>query len=324
MFRETLASIRERLVPVRHIRQRLDEIASLVREGQGGSNAGSDARKIRLRDRAYFTREPKTGPFVFSSTVCRADHFLMPLYAYWTELLEGGPRFHRKQWEFVYICQVLSERGFLREGSRGIGFGVGKEPLADLFCSLGCEIVGTDLAPEEAVGKGWAETNQHAASHEALYRGISDRADFEKRVTFRSVNMNSIPADLRGFDFCYSSCSIEHVGSLDLSMAFVRNVLDVLRPGGLSVHTTEFNLTSNSDTVTEGATVYWRRRDFESVAERLRAEGHFVEPLDFYQGDGVLDHFVDTPPYSTSEPHLRLLLSQYACTSMGLVVRKAG
>jgi SAM-dependent methyltransferase len=282
-------------------------------------------KSIKLTDMAYFSSgEPATGPYVFSSTVCRTDHFLMPLYADWVRLIRQPPRLHRKQWEFVYISQVLRERGFFYSGARGIGFGVGKEPLADLYCSLGCEVLATDLAPDEAAGMGWVETNQHASSKDTLYQGLSRREDFDRRVSFRAVNMNSIPDDLRDFDFAYSSCSIEHVGSLDLSKRFLKSVLDVLRPGGLSVHTTEFNLYSDNDTVTEGPTVYWRRSDFTEVARELRAEGHFVEPLDFYPGTGLLDTYVDTPPFVESEPHLRLQLSRFACTSFGFVVRRAG
>ncbi len=299
-----------------------EEVEHRLRERDALAN-GMRPETTTLRDVAYFDREPATGCYVFSSTVCRSEHFLMPLYAYWVRQLREAPRLHRKQWEFVYICQVLAERGYFRPGARGVGFGVGTEPLADLFSSLGCEIVATDLAPDEAAAKDWIEGHQHAANRDALYRGISAREDFETRVSFRPVNMNLIPGDLRGFDFCYSSCSIEHVGSLELSKRFVRAVLDVLRPGGLSVHTTEFNLSSNDATVLEGPTVIWRRRDLEEMASLLRSEGHAVEPLDLYVGSAPLDNYVDLPPYNEREPHLRLEVSGYASTSIGFVVRKA-
>jgi hypothetical protein len=40
-------------------------------------------------------------PYVFSSSLCREQHFRMPLYTYWCKKLGEAPKFHRKQWEFV-------------------------------------------------------------------------------------------------------------------------------------------------------------------------------------------------------------------------------
>ena len=41
----------------------------------------------------------------------------------------GIPRKHRKQWEFCYILQALCRAGVMRVSARGLGFGVGREPL---------------------------------------------------------------------------------------------------------------------------------------------------------------------------------------------------
>lgn len=135
--------------------------------------------------------------------------------------------------------------------------------------------------------------------------------------------MNAIPEALRGFDFCWSACALEHLGSLEAGARFVESSLRTLAPGGVAVHTTEFNLSSNDDTVDAGHTVIYRRRDLEALAERLRARGHHVEPLDFDPGSGVLDRYVDVPPF-LAEPHLRLRLERFDCTSIGLIVRAAG
>ena len=65
---------------------------------------------------------------------------------------EGMPRWHRKLWEYVMICQALWERGMLRAGRRGCGFGVGQEPLPALFASLGCEVLAADAPAEPRAG----------------------------------------------------------------------------------------------------------------------------------------------------------------------------
>lgn len=66
---------------------------------------------------------------------------------------------HRKFWEFCFIYYVLYDNKMLVPGKSGLGFGVGKEPLASLFASDGCRITATDLSIESAMASGWASTN---------------------------------------------------------------------------------------------------------------------------------------------------------------------
>lgn len=83
-------------------------------------------------------------------------------------------------------------------------------------------------------------------------------------------------------------------------------------------------MTSNEETVeSEGLSVF-RRQDIESVADELRAAGHYVYPIDWHIGEDVLDKFIDLPPYSQKDMHLRLRLSEYPCTSIGLIILKDG
>lgn len=76
-------------------------------------------------------RQPATAACT-GSRACRQADFETPWFSYWAEALGAHPAYHRKLWEVVYICQALHERGLLTEGRRGLGFGVGREPLACL------------------------------------------------------------------------------------------------------------------------------------------------------------------------------------------------
>lgn len=277
---------------------------------------------VKLADVSNVVIWKPAAPHVFTSCPIRSDFFTLPLYAFWCDKIKEPPRYHRKQGEFVYIAHALWERGYLKLGNRGLGFGVGMEPLVDLFCSYGCEITASDLDEATAAEMGWTKTNEHSSSIDQLYRGISRREDFERLATWRMVDMNDLPTDLRDYDFCYSSCSIEHVGSLDLCKRFLKKSLDTLKPGGLSVHTTELNLSSNYNTVTEGGTIIWRRRDIEAIAAEIEAAGHSVETLDFYTGSGPVDCTIDIAP-GAGEPHLRLQLEGYESMSFGLIIQKA-
>lgn len=270
----------------------------------------------------FDTMQPADFPHVFGSTLCRAEHFLLPLFGYWLRELQMHPAMHRKLWEMVFITQTLSEFGLLRPGARGLGFGVGQEPLSTYFAKCGVDVLATDLDAESAKATGWIDTGQHAAAPGHLFwPGILDRESFDRHVAFRTVDMNRIPGDLDGFDFLWSACSLEHVGSIDKGLVFLEDSLRALRPGGVAVHTTEFNLSSDSDTIEEGGTVLFRKQDILLLARLLKARGHRLLPLNFYPGATELDAYVDVPPYKP-DPHLRLQIGAYKSTSIGLAIVK--
>ncbi|WP_125256160.1 class I SAM-dependent methyltransferase [Brevundimonas fluminis] len=257
------------------------------------------------------------------SPLCRQADFETPWFAWWTAGLGERLRYHRKLWEFVFVAQALHERGLLRMGARGLGFGVGHEPLPAYFAARGCRVVATDLDPDEAARIGWTDTAQHAADLAPLQRPDLCPPDvLIDRVAFRAADMNAVPSDLTGFDFCWSACALEHLGSIAAGLDFIEASLNALRPGGVAVHTTEFNLTSDEDTVDHQGTVLFRARDLRALADRLTAAGHRVAPLDLTPGDAPLDRFLDLPPYR-AEPHLKLALEGYETTSVGIIVTRA-
>lgn len=285
----------------------------------------SDARlrQVMRELDVFHAGAAQDAPRTFASSACREQHFRMPLYRYWCDAIREKPRFHRKQWEYVYICQSLHERGRLMPGMRGLGFGVGREPLVSLFARLGAHVLATDLERSRAENLGWADSNQHSASVEQLNeRGICPPEAFASRVSYRDVDMNAMPEDLTGFDFCWSSCALEHLGSIRKGLAFIERSLATLAPGGVAVHTTELNLSSNDRTIDDDpACVLFRRRDLEGLAAALQRSGFEVEPLDFTTGSDVVEQFVDLPPYRP-EPHLRLKMHAFQTTSFGLIVRR--
>lgn len=132
-----------------------------------------------------------------SQAVTQAQ-FAEPSHGEWCKAIRETPRHHRKQWEFVYILQALQAYGMIGAGRRGIGYGVGEEPLPDLLAHLGCSILASDLDLAEAVAKGWATTGQHAAALDNMNkRGICDPTIFGQRVSFRVIDMNARPRRLR-------------------------------------------------------------------------------------------------------------------------------
>ncbi len=264
-----------------------------------------------------------TSQTVPMSRLCTQKDMETPSFQRWGDILrEPHLWMHRKLWEWCFITEVLHDEGLLSPGHRGLGFAVGHEPLAAYFASTGASILASDLELDRAAEAGWVESNEHAASLAKLNdRGLCDDEQFARLVQFRPVDMTNFdPVDLGEFDFVWSSCAFEHLGSLDAGHRYVVEAMKCLKPGGLAVHTTEFNVASDDATVTEGATVIYRQRDIEALAEDLRSQGHLVS-VDFDRGTQLADYHVDVPPY-THDPHLKLHLMGFTTTSVGIAVRR--
>lgn len=255
--------------------------------------------------------------------------------AYWCKQLQVAVCFHRKVWEYCYLLQGLFEADMLRDGVRGLGFGCGEEPIPSLLAQLGCRVTVTDLEPAEAAQKGWVETAQHASSLESCHHPhLVSRDTFLAKVEHSYADMNAIPSHLRDYDFCWSLCSLEHLGSIRKGLDFIEASLETLRPGGIAIHTTEFNYLNDKETIDNWPTVLFQRRHFEDLSAHLIAKGHAVAPLDFDTGAGPMDRFIDLPPYAhdlhgagtaygTGAQHLKLMLDGFAATCFGIIIRKA-
>lgn len=285
----------------------------------------------RSRPDLYQHEVPRDESRQLVSELCRFETLDSAAFRSWATVLKEPWRPHRKLWELAFLCQALAERDMLRCGTRGLGFAVGAEKLPAVFAARGCEVTATDLPADDERRTPWAQTGQWVGEREPLNAdGLCDEAGFRQRVEFRPVDMNQIPNDLTGFDFTWSTCSFEHCGSLQLGLDFLLRQMDCLRPGGIAVHTTEFNLSSNQETIADGPCVIYRLCDIENVITKLRGAGHQVEPLDLNPGSHELDRYVENHPYcdwNTTPPdkvkHLRLNLAGHASTSIALIIRKA-
>ena len=255
--------------------------------------------------------------------------------AHWLWQLQAPVIYHRKMWELAYVLQALHENGMIEVGRRGLGFGCGGEPIPSYLAARGISVSATDLHPDAGNSRQWAKTGQHSAALDALFHAhLTTRENFDQHLTLDYVDMNAIPDTLRDYDFCWSICSLEHLGSISRGLDFVVNSLRTLRSGGLAVHTTEFNFLNDEETIDNWGTVLFQKKHFSDLADRLRAEGHMIAPLDFDVGTLPMDRFIDMPPYphDLSGPgkelygrdanHLKLSIDGFASTCYGLIIRK--
>jgi hypothetical protein len=244
-----------------------------------------------------------------------------PEYRAWVERLHQPKlHVHRKQWEWFFVVQALAEAGVVVPGARGIGFGVGTEPLTPWFASQGCTVLATDHPGGEHAAD-WSKNGELARSLDDLNAaGICDPEGFGERVSFRPVDMR----DLRGiegpFDFAWSSCAFEHLGSIAAGLDFLEAHLDLLRPGGVGVHTTELCVSSATETVDHASTVLFRRSDLEGFARRIAPKAE-VAPLNFHLGGNPNDHYV-APEHVFTRVMLKFAQGPHATTSYGVIIRK--
>jgi hypothetical protein len=239
------------------------------------------------------------------SQLCTESQFRSPAFAAWRERLDLAAKFEREVWEYCYVMQALSTSGALGSGARGLGFGVGREPLPAALAAAGCTVVATDQTPAAAAAQGWPGIEKYGGSLAALRRPAAcSEAVLHERVSFRVVDMRSIDADLRGFDFVWSCCALEHLGG---------------RTAGL---TTEFNVFSNDATIETAGLVLYRERDITALVLELRRAGHAI-CLNFHLGSGPLDWKIDRWPYRF-DPHLEITVKNFVATSLGQIIRKPG
>jgi len=230
-------------------------------------------------------------------------------------------RQHRKQWEFCFMAHALDHFGKLKEGSKGLGFAVGQEPLGTFFVKKGVELTVSDMPVDDNLAEGWNKTGQHAAALKTTFRkGVISYEAYAAKAKFVPIDMNNIPEEiLKGeYDFAYSSSSLEHVGSVELGREFILNSMKALKKGGIGMHTTEFAINSLTDGGEFGHMSVWLKKDVDILAKKLTEIGCRLLPMD-YSIDNILD--VDQIPYSPSN-HFILQLGKTIHTSIAFIIEK--
>lgn len=257
---------------------------------------------------------------------------------YWVNELKQTFKYHRKQWEQSFILQVLFEHGMMQNGKKGIGLGCGKEPLPSYLASQGCHITAGDKPSCNELNQiGWKKHNQYTQSIDDLFhKNIIDYDTFKKCVSLLYVDMNNLPSTIYDtYDFCWSVCVIEHIGSVENGLNFLKNSLKLLKQGGISIHTTEFNYLGIPQRIDNWGSVIFNRKDFEILSKEIKEYGGEILGLDFSYGDGILDKYIDLPPFfhQTIEginikypeyevPHIKLNIDGFPATCFGIIIKK--
>lgn len=244
-----------------------------------------------------------------------------------TELSEE-PRLHRKQWEFAQIFRVLDAQGFLNGRSRGLSMGGGDERLLYAVARRAGHLTVTDLYDPASDWDG-ARTNDPDRSLKSAAPFPVDPA----RLTARRMDMRALEFEDESFDFCYSSCAIEHIGEEEDFLRHFHEVRRVLKEDGVYVLTTEFHY---GDDVIPARHNYYFSSGF--LHELVRATSFvtlggvdgtvsphvFNRPMPANLGDLCADPTDGvTNVLLASAPHVQLLTSGLPFTSICLALAKS-
>ena len=85
------------------------------------------------------------------------------------------------------------------------------------------------------------------------------------------------------------------------------NQLTTLKPSGISVHTVEFNVSSNTNTIEERDTAIFRRCDMKEIVQRVKEAGGQVVSS-FRKCRRREDKFVDISPYLSNKSQISFAL----------------
>lgn len=262
--------------------------------------------------------------FNLTSKVCTQKDIESDWSRYWLDKLNIDFVYHRKYWELSYVLQVLYENNMLMNGKRGIGFACGCEKLPSFFASLDIDVTASDKPDDDISNNKWAQTGQYTKSIEDLYYSdIVEKSKFEENVHLKYIDMNNIPDDLNNkFDFCWSICALEHLGSIANGLKFIVHSSKLLKPGGISVHTTEFNYLDIINTRDNCDPVIFKKEHFESLYENMKNENCELVKLDFDYGNKIFDSYIDYSPWTPGVPHLKLNINGIPITCYGIIIKK--
>lgn len=260
------------------------------------------------------------------SQIASAHHVDDPQYEWASSAIGESNLYHRKHWEWVYILATANHFGVLRKDASALGFGVGSEPLVAAFAAAGMSITATDQPAAQAGA--WATTGQHSTSLEQLQRPtICDPDTLAERVDFKAVDMTELPADLGEHSLVWSSCCFEHLGSAQAGIDFVLNSMKFVAPGGIAIHTTEFDTTRTKPLLETGSLAagdyacFYRRPELEGLISELRQQGFSVDIDWRVSKRHKHERNIDRPPYS-HQPHMRVAVEDRVMTSIGLVISR--
>ncbi len=262
------------------------------------------------------------------SKICDAADWFDPEFQtiVHNELRETA-RFHRKQWEFAMIFLSLKKLGFLNEDKVGLSLGGGNERVLYSIANHIKQLYATDLYDESTT---W--DCARTSDPEEFIR-LSKPFDYdENKIKALKMDMRDLDFEDNKFDFCYSSCAVEHIGDFEDFVQHFNEVYRCLKENGVYVFTTELGF---SDVTIEDPNNYvFSAKYLNSIIRQTQLTPELDPEV------SISNHQINLPfPNNLSNmcfekgnslsenllkqfPHLMLMRGKYPFTSINFVLRK--
>ena len=200
-----------------------------------------------------------------TAKLCDALDFFRPEVIDWIRAVGEEPRLHNKQWEYAQVLEA--RKRYAPNAKRLVGLGCGIDAIIPKLAETAELVTATDLYGRPGA---WKAAQQRP---DEFYPQV-------KNLRVHPMNMRQIDLPRGAFDFVWSLCAVEHVGSADDVIDTVRQAGELLAPGGVMAITTEFTFAKRPfyAPARPSGTMYFDA----TMLRRLYTETglHFVEPMD--------------------------------------------
>lgn len=145
---------------------------------------------------------------------------------------------HRKTWEFTHAVYGLKKLGLLMPDIVALGIGSGHEAILYYFANVFKLVIATDIYSGDFTGN---EADPGMLKNPEKYALIPYKKD---NLIVNVMDGTKFTYGDNSFDLVFSFSSIEHFGSHKNATKTMKEITRVLKPGGVSVITTEVILNS--------------------------------------------------------------------------------
>ena len=170
------------------------------------------------------------------------------------DVYRKGAPFHRKAWEFAHAVYGLRKLERLAPNAVALGVGSGHEMILYFLANKVAKVVATDLYEGSFAER---EGSPHMLHCPEMFAPFHYRKD---HLEVLATDARKLDFPSGTFDFVFSFSAIEHFGARRDAVTALREMLRVLKPGGIAVITTELIL--NRLGKTRG---FFRRSEIEDV-----------------------------------------------------------
>ncbi|MEM7147549.1 MAG: hypothetical protein AAF591_20705, partial [Verrucomicrobiota bacterium] len=259
------------------------------------------------------TEEPKLSEF--ATQIVTQSQIDSEEYQSWCERLGEPPRYHRRQWEYVFSLKALERRSLVGPDSKIVSFGDSSRQVVSVLSAAGCYV---DEEWEQQTEPATIDLAWDVLSHISRPNKESNiENSAREKPQFEIIPRNY---QNENYSALLAISSLPRLGDHKLLESFIDQALNCVAPGGVVLATGDLSLSSPNRGYFGRGKLILSAKDLHNLEIYCTSLGHQME-LRLGQGNGPVDEYCDTAPFQ-SDHHLKLFSSGHIVTSVGIAVQK--